>query len=419
MFVGSGASGVAMADTATTNGGILIKTDDGKFEAKIGGRIQLDANFIETDKRAKFGSGTAAPSSGLYFRRVYLTVTGKLYGWDYKIEPDFSSNNDSGATGIAFQDLYIGHEIGPGKLILGQRKPYRGLEELISSNEVTFIERPTASAVGIFGGGASREFQLGAYYEGQLLDNNFTYGTSIYNLRRENTISTEGFGTNGRLTWSPIHADKKVIHVGGSISYEVPHNNGSTFTPQIIGSQSVYAGRRGPSIRLGLAGADEPVTTFGVEGGGVYGPLYVSGEYFNQNLSQDTRKDQTVTSYYVQASYFLTGESKPYKAKDGIFGSPKVNNPWGALEAAVRYESSKNEDTTAGCPGAPNATTGAYTYAVGGTKCETSALLFGLNYYVNPNVRFLFNYIIAEADQGGTLGKDKPHTVALRAQLSF
>lgn len=419
MFLGTCVPNLANADSASTGGGIVVKTDDGKFEAKIGGRIQLDGNFIDTDSNAKFGSGTAAPSSGLYFRRVYLTFQGKLYGWDYKIEPDFASNNSTGGTSIAFQDLYIGHEVGPGKLLLGQHKPYHGLEELTSSNEVTFIERPTGSAVGVFGGGVSREFQLGAFYEGEFLDKNFTYGTSFYNLRRENTATTEGYGANGRLTWSPIHADRKVVHVGGSATYENPQNNGATNTPQIIGSSSTYAGRRGPSVNLAFAGSDKPVRTFGGELGGVYESAYVSGEYFNQTLSQDAGRDQTVRSYYVQGSYFLTGESKPYKAKEGVFGNPKVNHPWGALEAAVRYESSKNEDTTGGCPGTPNATTGAYTFATGGTKCETSALLFGLNYYVNPNVRFMANYILGEADQGGTLGKDKPRTIALRAQLAF
>lgn len=206
-----GTAGVAHADTASTAGGIKIVTDDGKFEARIGGRIQLDGNFIDTDEKATFGSGRlAGPSSGLYFRRVYLTFSGRLYGWEYKIEPDLAPNNDAGSTSIAFQDLYLAHRIGPGKLILGQRKPYRAVEEITSSNELTLIERPTASATGLFGGGVSREFQIGAYYEGEFLDKNFTYGVAAYDLRRADTISTEGFGTNGRLTWSPVHANKRV-----------------------------------------------------------------------------------------------------------------------------------------------------------------------------------------------------------------
>lgn len=415
-----GTAGVAHADTASTAGGIKIVTDDGKFEARIGGRIQLDGNFIDTDEKATFGSGRlAGPTSGLYFRRVYLTLTGRLYNWEYKIEPDFAPNNDSGATSIAFQDLYLAHPIGPGKLIIGQRKPYRAVEEITSSNELTLIERPTGSAVGLFGGGVSREFQVGAFYEGEFLDKNFTYGLAGYNLRRADTISTEGFGTNGRLTWSPIHENKRAFHLGTSVSYEVPHNNGTSNNPQSVGAQSVYAGRRGPTLILGRAGADEPITTVSGEIGGVYGPAYLFAEYFNQNLSQDVGKDQTVTSWYVQGSYFLTGESKRYKAAEGVFGSPKINSPWGALEATFRYEQSKNHDTPAGCVSAVNATTAAISYTAGGTKCEESALTFGLNYYVNQNVRFLFNYIIAEADQGGTVGKDKPRTVALRAQLNF
>ena len=40
----------ALADTASTKGGLQIKSEDGQFEAKLGGRLNLDAiYFIDED----------------------------------------------------------------------------------------------------------------------------------------------------------------------------------------------------------------------------------------------------------------------------------------------------------------------------------------------------------------------------------
>ena len=43
VFLGAGI-GVAQADLAETKGGVTIRTEDGRFEAKFGGRIHLDTN---------------------------------------------------------------------------------------------------------------------------------------------------------------------------------------------------------------------------------------------------------------------------------------------------------------------------------------------------------------------------------------
>jgi phosphate-selective porin OprO/OprP len=51
-------------------------------------------------------------------------------------------------------------------------------------------------------------------------------------------------------------------------------------------------------------------------------------------------------------------------------------------------------------------------------KCEGSAITAGLNWYANPNVRFMFNYVMGQAD-AGIAGKDKPNAYVLRTQISF
>lgn len=399
--------GAAQADTAETKGGILVKTDDGRFEAKLGGRIHFDGNLVQEDKKATFGSSANPAQSGFFFRRIYLTVTGKLYGWSYKIEPDFAANNATGATSIAFQDIYLATDLGPGEIQIGQRKPFRAMEELTSSNDVLMIERPFAGASGIFNGGVNREFADGLFYHGN--GDNYTWGVGGYTLRRENTPGTEGVGASARGTFAPLSDDGSIVHLGLSVSQENPANNqGATpsTTPINIGTSVSYAGRRGPSQTLGLTTSTKPATTIGVEYANAFGPFFAQAEFMNQKLGQtDGTPSQTVQAYYIQGSFFLTGETKPYKKKDGVFGLPKPNSDNGAFELTARYDGAKNKDSNASC-------------GVTATDCKVSAITFGGNYYLNPNVRFMLNYILGTNDHGAQ-GKDKPKTLAARFQLSF
>ena len=148
------------ADPAETKGGIKIKTEDGRFEANVNGRIQFDYYSFSEDTGATigttaFGSGVVANGAnrgGAAFRRTYLTLSGKAYGFDYKFENDFTTTS---ANGASFREMWIGRQIGPGKLIIGQHKPFRGMEELASSNDITLMERPNTTATGIYGSSGS------------------------------------------------------------------------------------------------------------------------------------------------------------------------------------------------------------------------------------------------------------------------
>ena len=53
----------------------------------------------------------------------------------------------------------------------------------------------------------------------------------------------------------------------------------------------------------------------------------------------------TYKGWYVDASWFITGETRNYEAEEGIFGRTKVKKPvfrrqrgWGAWQIAGRYD---------------------------------------------------------------------------------
>lgn len=425
------ASGMAFADTSETKGGIKIKTDDGRFEANVGGRIHFDGNLVSEDNDAVFGSKLAPAQSGFYFRRIYLTLSGKLYGWTYKIENDFAGNNATGTASNAFQDVYLATEIGPGELQIGQRKPFRAMEDLTSSNEILMIERPFASSSGgLFNGGTgAREFQDGLFYHG--FGDIYTWGVSFTSLRAINTPGTEGWSSSTRGTFTPINSEGAIIHLGANFSYERPANDQSaapfTAPATLTAGAFQYGGRRSSTASLGTT--NNSVSTWGVEYANVFGPFFAQAEYYNQlQLAADKAPagslngaptNQTIEAYYLQASFFLTGESKPYKKKDGVFGNPKPNNDFGAFELTARYDSAKNKDNPTACTSSAGGAAAVAPGTAGRDECTVRDITMGLNYYVNPNVRFMVNYVIGRYELGNALGSDNPRTVAARAQISF
>ena len=356
-----------------TKGGIKVTSADGKFEAQLGGRIHFDAYAFDRDIAHTTGTSE--------FRRARLTLKGKALGWDYVMEQDFAA----GSNLDGLRDLYIAKNALGGKFTIGHFKPYRSMEELTSSNELLMMERPFASATGLFTG---RQFQQGVGY--QRSTDNYTAGISVFNLRSAAGVRNEGMGVAGRFTWAPINRDNATLHLGAWFSTE-NLNNGSATTTAVAN----YAGRRGPSLTIASLAPTrgKSISAYAVEAAGSFGPAFFQGEYVQSTFEQPTTADQDVTTWYLQGSWILNGGHKPYKSATGFFGSPKVGEH-GLWELTARYDTIENKDIA---------------------NRQANSWLFGVNYYVNPNLRFMFNYTKGENEVNG----DETGQYAVRTQFSF
>ncbi|MES0874349.1 OprO/OprP family phosphate-selective porin [Sinimarinibacterium thermocellulolyticum] len=363
----------AWAETVETRGGIKVTSDDGRFSARLGGRIHLDSNvWIDDDE---FGD----LPTGVFFRRARLTLEGEAYGWTYKFENDFAGQN--GDNGSGFREMWIGTELAGVKLRLGQAKPYRGMEELTSSNDLLFMERPFASGSGIY-----RQYQTGVFADAA--GTNYGWGVAAYNLRNgaDSDDDTDGMGVTARGYVLPVLGDEVLFHVGGIASLDKPANG------KTVGASVRYAGRRGPS--QGLGSTTDEQQSLGLELAGRVGALALQSEYHFVTLAQPAGEDTELSAAYVQLSWLLGGEVKPYDVKKGVFKSPKPASALGAWELKLRYD---RIDRKGNDP-----------------DVDVGQLSAGANWFVNPNVRFMFEYIQGEVDSNveGSL-------VAARAQLSF
>lgn len=353
-----------------------FSSKDGSFKMKVRGRLQTDYNAIDQDQAI-----TGQPDvSAAELRRARLGVEGVLWhDVKYKFEVDFANDE------TAIKDAYIEHvglheDLG---IRIGNFKTFNSLEEMTSSRFITFMER--SAFVEAFG--LDRQIGAGAIYA----QDHFTASAGIYGPTPEddeewlNDVKTGA----ARVTAAPINKDEKVVHLGASWRYR--HGAEDLRSDPVPTEDQFFRYRaRGADLHL----ADRFVATpqifdqdtfWGLEAAAVWGPWSVQGEY--AQLKADIAPsfdgaDPTYDGWYVEASWYLTGESRTYKK--GEFGRPKVKRPvfeggHGAWQLAGKYDVINLSD---------KATTI--------TDCDTcgdqNTWLIGVNWWLNNHTRVTFNY---------------------------
>jgi phosphate-selective porin OprO and OprP len=207
-------------------------------------------------------------------------------------------------------------------------------------------------------------------------------------------ISDGEYNFTGRLTNAPWSEDtgRNLLHLGAAYSYRNPNDDKVRF-------------RERPEVHISPAYVDTHVIAdvdemhlVGAEAALVMGPFSLQGEYMNAMLNTADGTNPAFSGFYATAGYFLTGENRAYKG--GLFSRVKPRTNFGsggpgAWELAVRYSHLDLTDE-----------------AVEGGELDD--ITVGLNWYLNPNTRFMFNYVHADLDEVG-----QSDTFQTRAQVDF
>lgn len=381
-------------------GALKLQTDDGEFKVQVGGRIQADSAWFG-DEKGMLGNGTE-------IRRARLFIAGTVWNdWHYKGDYDFAGD----ATSI--KDAYIRYSglkniLGiPFNATVGNFKEPFGLEELTSSKYITFMER--ALPVDAFAPGRNLGFAINSY--GKLLAGAWTAAAGVFGTDIDDPSggNDEGYGLVGRFSLAPIAEKTRVIHIGGAIEHRQlkdKFDTGDRFQVRTL-PEAHTADERLVSATLLTATADDTrfegdVTLYGGEFAGVWGRLSVQSEYILADYDIDDGPSADFDGWYAYASWFVTGESRYYDAKKGAFGRVKPigivgKGGLGAWELASRFSYINLNDGD----------------IKGGRENNWT---FGLNWYATPTVRFMANYILADADGGENFD---PDIFQLRAQVDF
>ena len=344
-------------------------------EIKFGGRIMYDM--------AVWGDSTM-DNAGTEFRRVRFYNSGKLYGnVKYKMQLDFAGG------AISFKDVWIELSELPfnGNLRVGHFKEPLRLEALTSSKYITFMERALPIAM-------SAERNTGAMYHTtfgekiSLQTGVFRQGDSFGNDKE----STNNVNVTSRITYLAMNHDNKILHLG--VSNSIRKNSGNSY-----GFSSRAENHLGNKLMSVSFEDVEETNILGGEIAYVNNALSVQAEYLQTTVMGAT--ETTLNSYYGQISYFLTGESRPYKSSLDGFSRVKPNNNYGsggkgAIELVARVS---NMDLTAANEGALNDIT------------------LGVNWYLNPHTRVMLNYVMGEMTNETEVITE--NAVMMRVQLDF
>ena len=145
-----------------------------------------------------------------------------------------------------------------------------------------------------------------------------------------------GVGVTGRITGAPIleNDERRVLHLGTSITYRDPGSDGVRFSQRPGSSQAQVM------ADTGTLDADSDFR-LGLELAGTMGSLSLQTETIFAHLEGVPGSDDpTFWSAYVMGSYILTGENRTYRERVGAFGTVLPDHPFprlgnGALELAV------------------------------------------------------------------------------------
>ena len=342
-----------------------------EMSVNVFGRVHLDAAIFDED--------VTALDSGTELRRARLGVSGDIdENWSYKAEYDFAGNAD-------IKDAWIRYSADWGSLTIGNKKPPFSLDVLTSSKYVPFMERamaPTSFAPGR---------RIGIGWDRAL--SNWTLSAMLFGKEANQSINgDQGIGFAGRAAWN-TQTDSTLYHAGlAAMWLEPPSTEDDTFRYRVR-PESHVTGVRLVDTTITQASSS---TSLGIEVAARWGGLSAQAEFISVDVDQAAAgvSDPGFSGYYAHVSWFPGGEFRPYK--NGAFGRAKAVRAW---EFGVRFSTIDLDD-------------GVFN---GGVEKN---LTLGVNYYVNPQLRFMVNYIRADIENGIN-GDETPNIFQIRASMDF
>lgn len=330
--------------------GLDIESSDGERGFSIGGRLHYDLYAHDSGRREATG--------GTEFRRARVHVDGAAAGWNYRVQVELAGGN------VDLRDVYVERELAGGTMTIGQFKPFRSLEELTSSNDISVMERGFTSASGLF---ADRQWQQGIGWLRPLPAGSL--GLSVFSLREDNTRRNEGWGAAARGTWAPILEEQRLVHLGAWGSYE----DGGQNTPAVE-IEAAYAGRRGPSALLfeSTGGGAFEQRSAGLEFAGRLGGFHWQSEWARATLA-GAAGDGRLEAAYLQAGWVFGG-ARAYDVEEGVFdGLEEVGE--GRWEAIARVDRIRLRDAG---------------------QTEARRFILGITRYVTDDLRLMLNWVEGE-----------------------
>jgi phosphate-selective porin OprO/OprP len=390
----AGPSAVAVAAVGPSSGPRPAEAKPDGPAIKLRGRIEADAITVTQSPKDKALFGDFQDAVGFRRARIGAEGTaGEQTRW--VAEFDFAGGN------VALKDAFLAVNHLPylREVRVGHLSEPFSLEGMIRSVWFPFTERSPA-----FTFDPARNWGVGIFSYTD--DQRLFVQAGAFKSGTDNTGTDIGDGNDlaytARVVGLPWYEETDdslhLLHVGGAVSQRHAKDNTVSFN-------------QGPQSSLLQSGSDNPRTPFlpavsipanqyqlyNLQSALVLGPLSFQAEWDATRVEQIGGGPVVLSGWYVQASYFLTGEHRNYNREVGTFWEPTVRRPFvctdrpggiaqgpGAWEVSARlaYLDFDSPNLPRGPDGLPVGT-------------RTTTITLGLNWYLNDNARIMVDWVHA------------------------
>lgn len=408
---------VTALPTVSVDGGRMrIRSADRAHDMAIRARLHFDYGHWFPGQ-----NNTNDYQDGFGVRRAFLGVNGTVFtDWGYEFTANFAGNRGGTSQIQAANISYRG--VKDWVFIAGVSQPKMTLDDSTSSNDIPFIER--ASIVNNFVGVAGSDSRtLVGFTTTQMNGALFLAGY----LTGDQTGQTGAFDDQanlvGRAAFRAFEDNQSGIGIGTSGFYQFEPRQAAgagqvPALPTFTGQAELRPGAQNVTLTSlpAITGRVDSVYGYGADIGAYFKNFWAAAEYYTMGLNTNAASnynDPSFDGYYIAAGWVLTGERRRWA--NGEWGGVRPSWPvgqrgMGAWEIAVRYSVVNTDDE-----GSRRSGTLPANAAVG----EHTVWTFGVNWYLNPAVRVMANYIMAESDRVGTRPDVKTDAAAVRLQFQF
>ena len=387
---------------AVNEKGLSVKSPSGDFEIKLRGTVQADLR--------SFSGDDALPQNDTFlFRRIRPTLEGTLGPLvAFRLTPEFAGDS------ATIVDAYVDVRFNPAyTLRVGKIKGPIGLERLQSASAISLIERgfPTELA-------PNRE--LGVQLQGDLAAGRASYAIGVFNGAPDGrdaptTDADNHFELEGRVFFEPWKNSANALSglgFGIAGSRGDKEGAGNNFLPRYrTPGQVQFFNYRSTVIADGRHTRLSPQAYYYRNAIGLLGEYITSEQEVLVGTNQLTRIELENRAWQLTGSWVLTGEDASYRGvvKPAHPFAPGGNG-WGAFELVARVGELDIDDDAFPRYADPS---------VAATRSHAWGV--GLNWYLTPNLKLVFNHTHASFDGGAPNGGDREDEKAFfsRVQVAF
>jgi len=370
--------------------GLHIEGKWDQLHMKIAGDIQNDtAGFVNTDSAEEYLE--TAIDGGVEWRRARLYAEGRLIRHlDFKLRYDFTSGNPPNLKDAYFS--FVNLPIPTAGFTVGRFKAPLGLDGYTGADDLVFMERSLMSEAFL----PSRN--TGVMLHGDSPQKRLRWSAALLQPEASDIdlSNTDNLGWSARLAWAFTKGKRgnTLVHLGAD------------FWRRNVSKTIQYASRPESNLApffvdTGAQGLPaESSDTWVFESAVQKGGLTFEGEFTLAKVNNEDSDSLLFHGLYAQASWFLTGEKRPYRTDRGTFTRPHPKRSirdrgTGAMEVGFRFSRIVLDDQK----------------IAGGTLNDWSA---EFNWYPTYHLKLMFNAILADLKGAKPVG-----ILQMRLQVAY